>query len=751
MDFDWTLDARGLRLLRDGRTVLTGGEDWLELVTDQGPQAVQWTDRAGDLCATAGSVRLDASAEPQAGTAADLLAVTLRVTNISEQAASFALKWTLSLSAEGTPRWLLPGLLYDQNRQQLYTGLPSLAGEENLDEFRSPYWVFRADLMAVPMVMAWAGEDALAMVMTETQAGRMNALGCDQRTSPATMIGAWPVREEPRPRGDMPGEDRSGPRVDLASLAPGRQVEITFYLRADNADPYAFNPILRETFARWDESAGLNPWFPTDQTAHHAAYGLFRWHCDKNEPCLWETAAFEAYYAQGEGYIDRYDMHTGFVSGTPCAQPLRQYALREGREDIAEKARTIIDFCCENLTPFGLFWSKYSREFGWTTGWPAPQRPVPPDRPDAPSGELHARSIADATLFTAKAARDESHDASRDLWTRAVRSNLDSICHLQREDGNVGQAYRATDGAVLDWDGEEGLYWIAALVEGYRLTGEDKYLQAARKAGDWYAAAVERADMTGAPEAMHLLPTSEDPQNGVIAYVQLYEATGETRWLELATRSAELLMTYRWQYNTDFDPLTILGAYDVRTKGLDVSSPNNIHLHPYGLACVPELVRLWEAIGDTYLIRQTRNNLLACHQMLMPVHGAMDGMRGMMTERYCATDCSPGKGGTLPVSHAWCIGLMLYAGLFLDDYGQLMLDGESRALTSLEALEVTEHRDRWTVHNPWPTDLDRTVVIRRGRGRLLVDHRAIPLADEPVQRVSLHLPAASSVTLRIDH
>ena len=119
-----------------------------------------------------------------------------------------------------------------------------------------------------------------------------------------------------------------------------------------------------------------------------------------------------------------------------------------------------------------------------------------------------------------------------------IKSNLDFICHHQTESSNLGQNY-TPEGDVLDWDGEEGIFWIAALVEGYRLTGDKKYLQASEKAGEHYKAAVEDAYITGAPEAMHLLPTSEDPQNAVISYILLWEETGDDKWLEVAKLSAE--------------------------------------------------------------------------------------------------------------------------------------------------------------------------------------------------------------------
>jgi hypothetical protein len=748
--FAWTLDETGLTMAFDGRDLAKASGQWMTLETPDAAHPLSFSADGDDLRAEAAGMAVTLRAEHRPGTAADMLAVHITVANTTNEACQINLKWRVDLAGDDKPRWLLPALLYDENRQQRYTTLPSLTGEYDVNEYRHPYWVFRSDLMAVPMVMGWTPAGAVAMLMPETQAGQMTSLGCDHRPGQHAMIGAWPIREEPRPRGHVWGSPKQlTPNIEFATIPAGQQVELDVYLRASQGEAYDFDPILRETFSWWDDAFPLNPWYPSAESVHHAAHGLFEWHCDKDEPCIWETCAFEPYFGKNEHFVDRFDMHTGFVSGTPSAEPLLRYGLAFDRPDIASKARDVLSFCCENLTRFGTFWSKYSRELGWTTGWPAPQRPPAEDAPpDAPGRDLQCRTLADATLFVARAAMNDTDAPQRDVWIHAVRSNLDFVCSVQREDGNCGQHYDPDTGEVLDWDGEEGIFWIAAFIEGYRLTGEERYLTAAARAGDFYSDAVLRADMTGAPEAMHLLPTSEDPQCGVTSYILLWEETGEQKWLDLARRCAELLMTFRWQYNTEFPPMTICEKYDLKTKGFDVSSPNNVHLHPYGMACIPELLTLWAATGDMYLLKQTRNNFQACHQMLAPVNGAMDAMRGMMTERFAQTPVEPGKGATLSVSHAWCVALVLFVDQAIGQFGHLALDGEAGELIAIEAVDVTGADGEWTVRNPWTTDLDLSIACRKVNGTVHVGETSHTMDGTSLQRVPFTLPAGESLTVR---
>jgi hypothetical protein len=67
------------------------------------------------------------------------------------------------------------------------------------------------------------------------------------------------------------------------------------------------------------------------------------------------------------------------------------------------------------------------------------------------------------------------------------------------------------------------------------------------------------------------------------------------------------------------------------------------------LICLPELMRL----GGPYRASALQN--LDC--FLQDV-GAP---RGMAVERYYQTDCFGPKGELDPLSHAWCIGVLLYA------------------------------------------------------------------------------------------
>lgn len=740
----------GWRLFEQELTVLQASADWMQLDRGEGPESVPLALSGDVLTGRMGDIGLKVEFSATKGVLIDSLCMRISLENkgVAEQRVN--LRWSVLLGDQSsTPEWLIPALWYKHNHQE-YPGCPTLSDEVDLKRMASPYWLFRSDLTALPMVMAQVGDFAIAEVLPAYANDHECAVGFDHRQQRRALLASWPEREEPRRRktDGEPQEALESILVNYSRVEPDSCVGIDVHFYVQPNTPHAYSPILRTWFNHYDKIDHTKPWYPLLEGASHAAFGLYNWHYDPESSCLWETSSYASCYSESSRQFVRTEMHTAFVSGIPHAYAMQQHGRRSGDNDLVEAGNRVIEFCCSSLTPCGTFWSKYAPDYGgWTTGWPQPQRPLPGPDMAAPSGELHARTLAEATRFAAMAARASTESELVDHWTQVVCSNLDFVLRVA-QGGNPGQNYLAEDGRVLDWDGEEGILWIAAMVEGWRLTGDERYRDFAVAAGHHFRAAVNNAYITGAPEAMHLLPTSEDPQNAVISYVNLWEATEDAQWLEVAREAAEWFMTFRWQYNVRFPRYSLLEAYDYRSKGIDVSSPNNIHVHPYSVFALPEMLRLWEAIGDDYLVKQAANNLHACNQMLAPVGGAFDAQRGMMTERWSLTDCAPGKGSSMPISHSWTIGVVLYADMAAADFGGILINGATGAVTVLEALACEEQNGRWVVTNPWKRPVSTSVLVREARaGRLAVDGTEVAL-DGDKNRYALSFAPYQSIEIQ---
>ena len=163
----------------------------------------------------------------------------------------------------------------------------------------------------------------------------------------------------------------------------------------------------------------------------------------------------------------------------------------------------------------------------------------------------------------------------------------------------------------------------------------------------------------GAPEDVDLAVTSEDGYVAVMAYLALHRATGDQEWLDLARRSADFALTFRYAYDVDFAPGTILAQYDFGTRGADQASPSNQHLHAYGLICTRELLELAAASGDDHYRERALETLACFRQFVARFDGDFNAYRGMVTERYYQTECFQPKGMLLTLSHAWSAGVLL--------------------------------------------------------------------------------------------
>lgn len=545
------------------------------------------------------------------------------------------------------PGWLIPGLFYGENRwpdsSRLY---PRFSITEDPGRLEASTWAFRSDRAATPAIIAYDRRGGAALVTAETSALGESGLGFTLKDGRPLLRLHFPYREEPVV---YYGTETPLPaRTPMIRFAPGTRVELGFSLYLLSDDRHGYAPLLRREHAETPPTRDAVAWVGIEEAAELTAEGLRRWHYRPDPPVLLETAAFDREALGERG--DRPAMHVSWVSGIPYAYALLRHGRRLKDDVCTEEAAAVIEHCCANLTPGGTFWGQWKADQGWTTGW----TPEP--------GRLHARTLADATLFAGRALLAErAAGADRPTWENAVRSNLAVAVAGQRADGALGAAFSAESGSVLDWRGSAGLAFVAPLAEAASTLGEKGLLDAARAAGHYYAHFVEGEYLCGAPEDVDLAPTSEDGYLAVLSYMALARSDPDGPWLELARRAADWMLTFRYTYDVSFSPQTLLGQYRFRTRGADQASPSNQHLHAFGLICTKELAELSAATGDPHYRERAIESLACFRQFIAREDGDFDAYRGMASERFYQTTCFQAKGMLLTLSHAWSVGVILLA------------------------------------------------------------------------------------------
>lgn len=549
------------------------------------------------------------------------------------------------------PGWLIPGVFYGDNR------LPDCSrpypryrpGVLDPQHMTADAWSFRADRCATPAVFARDRRGGAALSLAEE--GELGQQGVGfallPGSRPALRLHA-PYREEPI---SYYGTERPlPPQAPLHRWEPGCERTVRFAVHLLDTDPHAYAPVLRGLHLRTPAPAAPAAWTGLAETAALCAHGLHHWHFREQPAVLLETAAFDREALGGAG--DRRAMHVSWISGAPYAHALLLYARRTDDRAKAEAAVAVLDHIAGNLSPGGTFWGQWSDGAGWNAGWTSDPR------------RLHARTLGDAALFLLRAlAAERARGRDHPRWEHAVRRNLAAALDGQRDgDGRLAAAYHSETGAALSHEGTAGFPWISAFAEAAAAFGEPVLLDAARRAGAAYAEDVRAEFLYGAPEDVSLAPTSEDGYNAVIAYTLLHEADpADPRWPDLARRAADWMLTFRYTYDVSFGPHTLLGRYGFRSRGGDQASPSNQHLHAFGLIALPETVRLARRLGDDYYLRAAQENLDCFRQFVARADGDFNAYRGMVSERFYQTECFQSKGMLLTLSHAWSVGVLLYA------------------------------------------------------------------------------------------
>jgi hypothetical protein len=531
----------------------------------------------------------------------------LDVTYEGDEPVEAGIRVELELPPTDDPRWLVPGVFYGENRVESCTRIyPRFTpGRVDVGRMESDAWSFRADRCATPAVFARGG----GLVTTERSPLGQSGVGFAYRDGRPAIWLDFPYREEPL-RYDG-SETPAPPDVRTHRWTPGERVELTF--EVNDGD---WRRVLRPSAPAADAA-----WATIAEAAALAAHGLHRWHYRPDPPRLLETAAFDRDGVGERG--DRDAMHVSWVSGVPYACALLRHGRRVGNADYTAAAEAVLDHVAANLTPAGTFWPQWTHDRGWTWGW----------HPD--HARAHSRTLADAALFMLRAGT---------RWEAAARANLDVVMRAQREDGALPAALHVETGEAVSWEGTAGMSWIPPLVEA-------GHVDEARRAGAYYRGFEH---WYGAPEDVDLAPTSEDGYAALQAFAALED-------VESARRAADWTLTFRYSYDVAFPETTLLGRYGFRTRGADQASPANQHLHAFGLVCLPELVWLTRATGDRFYEDSARENLACFRQFVAREDGDFNAMKGMAAERYYQTDCFAAKGMLGTLSHAWSVGVLLYA------------------------------------------------------------------------------------------
>lgn len=301
--------------------------------------------------------------------------------------------------------------------------------------------------------------------------------------------------------------------------------------------------------------------------------------CGFNIGLAWEGNAWK------KREVNKYEIGWCGQNGM-LANALLCEALRSGDEEAKTMGFRVLDSWLEKaMLPVGVTASYYD---------PGQDR------------YLEACDLGTAGLAYFEAAQlSEKLGRNGGKYLQAAYRICDFAVRVQDGNGRFAKCWHE-DGSVAIREGTVGAFLVLPLLEGYRQSGEERYLKSAIKGTKIY---LEELKTYGFTTAGALDIFSIDKESGIPllkASIELYRLTGEKEWLEAARDSAWYLSTWQYTHTCHFAPSCILGQTGYDSFGGTLVSTVHEGIDPFALCYIPELYQLWKETGEERWLQRAR-------------------------------------------------------------------------------------------------------------------------------------------------
>lgn len=203
-------------------------------------------------------------------------------------------------------------------------------------------------------------------------------------------------------------------------------------------------------------------------------------------------------------------------------------------------------------------------------------------------------------------------------WYKAVERFSEVLLKLQNENGSWNRAYTMTGeplcepeawfGVTENERGSGAIFPAELLVEVYKYTGDEKYLDAAEKAA-YYVKRTYVKDITyigGLNDTTHVKSVKIDAVGVMFAMrtmLKVYELTKDPELLLGARDAARVLATWTYMWDIPFDEGTTLGKYGFKTTGWTICDviPAGSYVDDEFVEFIPDLLKIAEYCKDKEL------------------------------------------------------------------------------------------------------------------------------------------------------
>lgn len=245
-------------------------------------------------------------------------------------------------------------------------------------------------------------------------------------------------------------------------------------------------------------------------------------------------------------------------------------------------------------------------------------------KPDSePAGIFFLRAPSEGMQTLVKAyLREKREGRDHPEWLHWCRQLADWLLTQQREDGSFPRSWKNGTGEVNEQSGTSSYDPVPLLVSLSQVTGDKRYLNSAIRAGEyvWDNYGSHGVFVGGTTDN----PNVVDKEAGMLsleAFLSLYQATKEPKWLERAEAAGNYTESWIWIWNV---PMPI-GASDsllqwkhgvptVGVQGISARGPGGVD--EYLDWAVPQFAELYEDTHDAQYLDVARVLLFDTKSML---------------------------------------------------------------------------------------------------------------------------------------
>ena len=635
----------------------------------------------------------------------------------------FATRIPTSIATSKNEFLLVPGAFYGDNTtantQRCLAIYDPTRKDFDFESGRSSRWMIATDRTPMPVVFAMSPEGGLATGFLPGSFKRTperdgdaetfadGAVGFDGAGATLDLFVTMPYFELPATFAFL---NFAPPRCKSFTAFPGDVFEATYVYAPLPPGRHAYARVLEALHALCDDDFERRPWMDIAEANTLQAETIYKYHYIPDKRVIRTHV-----HLSGEPVSD--EMMVGWCAGMSTVASIMLPGLDSGNATYLNAAQGVLDrLAAEGTSEAGALYDYFDGE-----------KYIPLSGPYGINTRIMSEALWIWMHLTEECEKRTLIETG--AWRVAIRRALSVMRDDQAETGELGFTIDPKTGKFIGRETCSSFMAIGPLARGAKLFDDPSLLNAAVRAGDFYARYLEDEVLYGATLDTGVAINSEDGYNALIAYMELYEGTGDEKWLELAQRACDWFLTFRWGYNQAYPAGTILDRLAVASKGLDTANVPNQHLHVYGALCLTEQVKLWYYTGRLGYLKRAGDLVNACLQMIPHKDGEILNMRrGMHVEQYYNCHWASqglGKGDIDPRHVAWVPALCVFGTWRLKEtFGGIVVSARHGHAEALDACKVTgvsfdDGKVKLSLAGLTERQLDTTVCLCNINGRKL--------------------------------